>query len=325
MADVPAWNLSHESRARLAELLQSASDLGLDPDAIAAGGLAAIQALLALRQAREAGEGPTRQSHLARAQESLRALDPAVHGDLLHQFQVRALAMEGRGGDTEIAHVSLGEIVLPKALQTPAVIGALRTAAADAGISLDRLRIGSAMNRVNPETGVAEFAEAEATNEEIQGITIQSTRPSAEQREADAKLLARLIYGEAAGQSEQEGLYDHIGWSVMNRIGAPSFPKTLEGVIYQPGQYDAVGDKLWNHLDQPDQMNTLDKRAYAKAEETARGILDGRVPDPLDGAQYFYHGDPDPWFAERQASGRLVPLQTRFKGVTFLRDVQLGR
>jgi len=71
--------------------------------------------------------------------------------------QARELAAQGRGGDTEIAHVTPGEIVLPHALQTPYVLDALRQAATEAGIPLDRLRVGSPANNINPDTGVAEF------------------------------------------------------------------------------------------------------------------------------------------------------------------------
>jgi hypothetical protein len=65
-----------------------------------------------------------------------------------------ALAQEGRGSDTEIAHVAEGEVVLPAALQTPAVI---LEAAAAAGVPLGRLRVGHARNSINPTTGAPEF------------------------------------------------------------------------------------------------------------------------------------------------------------------------
>jgi len=67
------------------------------------------------------------------------------------------LAAQGRGGDTEIAYVTLGEIVLPDALQTPEVLNAIRQAAADANIPLERFRVGSGRNSVNPNTGQPEF------------------------------------------------------------------------------------------------------------------------------------------------------------------------
>lgn len=72
--------------------------------------------------------------------------------------QAEELAAQGRGGDTEIAHVTPGELVLPDALQTPELLAALRQAAADQGISLDMLRVGNAKNRFNPNTGAPEFA-----------------------------------------------------------------------------------------------------------------------------------------------------------------------
>ena len=71
--------------------------------------------------------------------------------------EARELASMGRGGDTEIAHLSLGEIVVPSVLQTPEVMRALSTAAAVAGVSLDRFRLGMPQNSINSDTGMAEF------------------------------------------------------------------------------------------------------------------------------------------------------------------------
>lgn len=167
MPSLPNWNLSQQSRARLAELLASASDLGLNPDAVAAGGLAALQALIALKRAKDAAEGAGRDALIIRVQDALRRLDPTVHGDLLQQVQARIVALQGRGGDTEIVHVALGEIVLPKTLQTPVVLGALRQAAGAANIPFDQLRIGSPLNRINPETGKAEFYDASLDEKDI--------------------------------------------------------------------------------------------------------------------------------------------------------------
>lgn len=56
--------------------------------------------------------------------------------------EARQFAAMGRGGDTEIAHLTLGEIVLPSVLQTPEVMRALSVAAIGAGFSLNRFRIG---------------------------------------------------------------------------------------------------------------------------------------------------------------------------------------
>jgi hypothetical protein len=74
------------------------------------------------------------------------------------------MALQGRGGDTEVAHVTVGEIVLPKALQTRAVVEALGRAAGEAGIPLSHLRVGSGRNSVNPQTSLPEFADPRPTN-----------------------------------------------------------------------------------------------------------------------------------------------------------------
>lgn len=71
--------------------------------------------------------------------------------------QARELAAQGRGEDTDIAHVARGEYVIPEALQTPEVLAALHRAAADCGVSLERLNVGHAMNSINPNTGAPEF------------------------------------------------------------------------------------------------------------------------------------------------------------------------
>jgi hypothetical protein len=77
-----------------------------------------------------------------------------------HARQVRQaqdLAAQGRGEDTEIAHVARGEYVIPEALQTPEILAALHRAAADHGVPLERLNVGHAMNSINPNTGAPEF------------------------------------------------------------------------------------------------------------------------------------------------------------------------
>ncbi len=75
------------------------------------------------------------------------------------QRQAEELAAQGRGEDTEIAHVARGELVIPAVMQTAELMEIIGRAAAAQGISLARLRVGSRRNRINPETGMAEFGE----------------------------------------------------------------------------------------------------------------------------------------------------------------------
>ena len=58
--------------------------------------------------------------------------------------------------------------------------------------------------------------------------------------DSDVALLARLIYGEARGESYVGQVA--VGAVVMNRIKSASFPNTMSGVIYQSYAFSAVND-----------------------------------------------------------------------------------
>jgi hypothetical protein len=72
--------------------------------------------------------------------------------------QAQELAAQGRGEDTEIAHVARGEFVVPEALQTSEFMATLERAAAAHNIPLERLRVGNNRNSINPGTGLPEFS-----------------------------------------------------------------------------------------------------------------------------------------------------------------------
>lgn len=57
---------------------------------------------------------------------------------------------------------------------------------------------------------------------------------------SNVNLLARLIYGEARGESYTGQVA--VGAVVLNRVRSSSFPNTISGVIYQPGAFDVVSD-----------------------------------------------------------------------------------
>jgi len=112
-----------------------------------------------LQRAKDAGDGALRMQYLEAVQKEIAKLDQAQHGRLINQLQGEILALQGRDGDTQIAHVTPGEIVIPERLQTPELLAALRAAAKAQGIDPERLLIGSPRNSVNPNTGQAEFYE----------------------------------------------------------------------------------------------------------------------------------------------------------------------
>ena len=90
---------------------------------------------------------------------------------------------------------------------------------------------------------------------------------------SDVALLARLIYGEARGESYTGQVA--VGAVVLNRVKSSSFPNTISGVIYQPYAFTAVSDGQINM--------TPSSTAY----EAAKAALNGW--DPTGGAIYYYN------------------------------------
>ena len=132
----------------IARLLDSDEDTTRHPD---------MAARSLLQRARDAGNSPLRFQHLEQAQREIAKLAPARHSRLISQLQAEVLALQGRRGDTKVAHVTPGEVVIPRRLQTPHVLAALRAAAQEAGLDPSRLVVGNGRNSINPNTGQAEF------------------------------------------------------------------------------------------------------------------------------------------------------------------------
>ena len=69
----------------------------------------------------------------------------------------RRIAEQGRGGDTEIAHVTPGEVVLPPEVMAQLDQGALERAFKAAGLDMGRYTVGGGDDARNPATGVREY------------------------------------------------------------------------------------------------------------------------------------------------------------------------
>lgn len=68
------------------------------------------------------------------------------------------MAKKGRGTDTKLAHLSLGEVVIPRRfLDDEEFRGELAERFAEEGASLEEFTVGEDANKINPETGYPEF------------------------------------------------------------------------------------------------------------------------------------------------------------------------
>lgn len=106
------------------------------------------------------------------------------------------------------------------------------------------------------------------------GISTSGTNQgSSSYTDADVMLLARLIYGEARGESYVGQVA--VGAVVLNRIKSASFPNTMAGVIYQKYAFTAVDD------------GQINLTPNATAKKAAQDAMNGW--DPSYGALYYYN------------------------------------
>lgn len=120
--------------------------------------------------------------------------------------------------------------------------------------------------------GLAQTGVADKATLTHMGITI-GERPSA--TDANVYLLARIISAEGRGESYTGQVA--IGAVVLNRIEHPSFPDTLQGVIYQDGAFTALVDGQFNE--------PISDSSYSAARDALAGW------DPSGGAIYYYNPD----------------------------------
>ena len=100
-----------------------------------------------------------------------------------------------------------------------------------------------------------------------------SSSSSSSSYNSNLNLLARLIYGEARGESYTGQVA--VGAVCMNRVKSSSFPNTLSGVIYQAGAFDAVRD------------GQINLTPNSTAKKAAQDALNGW--DPSYGAIYYFN------------------------------------
>ena len=91
--------------------------------------------------------------------------------------------------------------------------------------------------------------------------------------DADVQLLAKVISGEARGESYEGQVA--VGAVVLNRVAHPSFPDSISGVVYQSGAFSCVYDSNWY---QP---------VAESAKRAAKDAINGW--DPSGGALYYYN------------------------------------
>ena len=134
----------------------------------------------------------------------------------------------------------------------------------------------AADGRVGPATAAA------------MGVTLSGgsvTAASASIISADHRLLSKLVYAEARGETYKGQVA--VAAVVLNRVSSASFPNTISGVIYQAGAFSCVSNGAIN--------NTPDNTAIRAALDALNGW------DPTGGCLYYYNprATGDKWIRTR--------------------------
>jgi hypothetical protein len=136
--------------------MMAAKAVGIDPYMAAEAGENARAAINAIRNAAKTKHPKDRAEYIREAQNELRTISAAQHPKLVNALQAKVLALQGRGGDTAVAHVEPGEMVIPRAMLTPEVMELIASEAQRRGIDPRRLMVGG-QGSINPATGAEEF------------------------------------------------------------------------------------------------------------------------------------------------------------------------
>ena len=122
------------------------------------------------------------------------------------------------------------------------------------------------------------------------GVTLSSGSSSAASSSAaiisaDHRLLAKLVYAEARGESYKGQVA--VAAVVLNRVASSQFPNTISGVIYQNNAFSCVSNGSIN--------NTPDSSCIRAALDALNGW------DPTGGCLYYYNPKKtsDTWIRTR--------------------------
>lgn len=120
------------------------------------------------------------------------------------------------------------------------------------------------------------------------GVTLGSsgsTTASTTILSADHRLLAKLVYAEARGETYKGQVA--VAAVVLNRVCSASFPNTISGVIYQTNAFTCVNNGSIN--------NTPDSSCIRAARDAMNGW------DPTGGCLYYYNPKTasDSWIRTR--------------------------
>lgn len=142
--------------------------------------------------------------------------------------------------------------------------------------------------------------------QEVSQLPPEVLAPAVELNEAEVRLLAATVWGEA--RSEGEDGMRAVAHVMKNRVGA-RFGENLETVIMTPYQFSVWnrGDPNRRLVSDPDRYATggIALETWEQAQRIAREVLSGQSVDPTGGALFYHTRAIRPSWS-RQGVGRQV-------------------
>ena len=144
----------------------------------------------------------------------------------------------------------------------------------------------NAVRKFQRNNGLTADGKVGAATAAKMGVTLSGTKSSASSSasssagyvSADHRLLAKLVYAEARGESYKGKVA--VGAVALNRVRSSQFPNTLSGVVYQKNAFECVTNGSIN--------NTPNSECLRAAKEAMNGW------DPTGGCLYFYNAKTAP-------------------------------
>ena len=156
---------------------------------------------------------------------------------------------------------------------------------------LDAVEAGRMNEILTPPVKVEKTSAGKTVPQTYDAAWVQAIQPVAQT--AESECLARAIYFESRGESIKGQAA--VAEVVLNRVAAPSFPKSICGVVNQAnsggcqfsftcdGRKDSIGDRT----------------AWYVAEQIASAYIGGAPRNLTDGATYFHTGRVKPSWSRR--------------------------
>jgi len=93
-------------------------------------------------------------------------------------------------------------------------------------------------------------------------------------RDSKEKLMTRVVYSEAATQSDPER--ELVAKAISNRVKSKDYPSNVRDVVYQKNNFSCIGSNNWRESKFKIFRNDYEERVFQECRQTVKNILKGK-------------------------------------------------